>query len=47
LGCPCCFEKEDLVCLGKVDGYKYYECQKCKTKIKVKVLYEIIGFKTK
>ena len=47
LGCPCCFEKEDLVCLGKVGGYKYYECQNCKTKIKVKVFYEIIGFKTK
>jgi len=46
LGCPCCFEKDDLVCLGKIDDYEYYQCQNCKTKIKVKVFYEIIDFKT-
>ena len=46
LGCPHCFEKDDLICLGSVDNYKYYECQNCKTKIKVKVFYEIIDFKT-
>ena len=46
LGCPNCFEKNELICLGSVDNHKYYECQKCKTKIKVEVFYEIIDFKT-
>ena len=46
LGCPNCYEKDYLICLGSVDNHKYYECQNCKTKIKVKMFYEIIDFKT-
>jgi len=46
LGCPNCFEKENLICLGSVDNHKYYECQNCKAKIKVKAFYEIIDYQT-
>ena len=46
LGCPNCYEKDDLICLGSIDNHKYYECKNCNTKIKVKVFYEIIDYKT-
>ena len=47
MGCPNCFEKEKLVCLGTIDDYKYYRCKNCGTKIKVEVFHEIIDFETK
>ena len=47
IGCPHCKCREKLVPLGSVDNFKYYECQNCNTKIKVRVFNEIVDYKVK